>query len=135
MGLTLIACDLLCTGKGVPLGVSAGDEDIETWIYRNADIQSDSFLKLVVIFGSIHSISTLTITTYCISKSNLLGKKQTHPICHNKRKGELESVSFAGLLINFEMQIQGIWCKDLLAWSNDSNNWPTITVALKFVAL
>lgn len=57
VGLTLIDSDLISTGKGVPLGVSAGDEDMETWIYRNADTQSVCFLKLVMIFRSVHSIS------------------------------------------------------------------------------
>lgn len=69
----MIDSDLTYTGKSVPLGVSAGDEDIETWIYRNADAQSDSFLKIVVVFSSQYL--TLMITTYCISKSNQLGKK------------------------------------------------------------
>lgn len=55
----------------------------ETKFYRNKDVQSVSFLKLVANLKSIQSHSILMARTYYISKSNLIGKKQTYQVCHN----------------------------------------------------
>lgn len=128
MGLTLTDYGPTHTGKGVPLGVSAGDEDIKTWIYRNAGVQSDSFLKLVVIVRSVHNISTL-MTTYCISKNDQLGKSKHIQSVKTKGKENKKMFPLQDYLSISKCNFKAFRCKGLLASSNDSTNSPTITIA------
>lgn len=91
MGLIWINCDLLGTSECTPLGVSAGDQNSWNLVYRNEDIQSH-LLSQVSNESQMYSQSPVLTTTYCISKSNLIGIKQIHKDCYSTKNKRGESM-------------------------------------------